>query len=77
MLTCCCLQVVHLCRQFSGKDRERSHLLSLYGALCRCINSKEHRVREVVQDVLQLAGQELGLIVSAPLDNGPLPVSAV
>lgn len=56
------MQVVQLCRHLSGKDRERSHLLSLYGALCSCINSKEHRVREVVQDVLQLAGHELGLI---------------
>lgn len=77
LLTCCCLQIVQLCRKLSGKDRERSHLLSLYGALCQCINSKEHRVREVVQDVLQLAGQELGLIASAPLDNGPLTISTV
>lgn len=58
------LQVVSLCRQISGKERERSHLLSMYAALCSCINSKEHRVRELVQDVLQLAGQELGLIAS-------------
>ena len=71
------LQIVQLCRQLSGKDRERSHLLSLYGALCTCINSKEHRVREVVQDVLQLAGHELGLIAPMPLNDGPLPISSV
>lgn len=60
------LQVMQMCRKLAGKDRERSHLLSLYGALCSCINSKEHRVREVVQDVLQLAGLEIGLIEVAP-----------
>ena len=66
------LQVVSFCRQISGRERERSHLLSLYAALCSCINSKEHRVRELVQDVLQLAGQELGLIASTgETDRGP------
>ena len=56
------MQVVHLRRQASGRGRERSHLLSLYGTLCSCINSKEHRIRELVQDVLRLAGVELGLV---------------
>lgn len=55
------LQVVSLRRQATGRDRERSHLLSLYASLCSCINSKELRVRELVQDVLQLAGDEVGL----------------
>ena len=77
MLTCAYLQVVQLCRQLSRKDRERSHLLSLYGALCSCINSKEHRVREVVRDALQLAGQELSLIAPAPLNDSLLPISSV
>ena len=56
------LQVVQLCRQLSNRELERSHLLLLYGALSNCINSKEHRVRELVKDTLQLAGNELGLI---------------
>ena len=66
-----CLQVLQLCRQLSGKDRERSHLLCLYGTLCSCINSKEHRVRELVQDVLQLAGVELGLVAEPAVDSQP------
>ena len=62
------MQVVQLRRQSSGVDREKTHLLCLYGALCSCINSREHRVRELVQSVLQLAGAELGLSgVSASL----------
>ncbi len=64
-----CVQVLQLCRQLSDKDRERSHLLCLYGTLCSCINSKEHRVRELVQDVLQLAGVELGLVVEPAVDS--------
>lgn len=64
-----CVQVLQLCRQLSGKDRERSHLLCLYGTLCSCINSKEHRVRELVQDVLQLAGVELGLVAEPTLNS--------
>lgn len=65
----CTLQVVQLCRQLSGKDRERTHLLLLYSTLCSCINSKEHRVRELVQDVLQLAGIELGLAASSEIES--------
>lgn len=57
-------QVVQLCRQLSNREVERSHLLLLYGALSNCINSKEHRVRELVKDTLQLAGNELGLIAN-------------
>lgn len=64
-----CVQVLQLCRQLSGKDRERSHLLCLYNTLCSCINSKEHRVRELVQDVLQLAGVELGLLTQPAADS--------
>ena len=58
------MQVVHLRRQASRRDRERSHLLSLYGTLCSCVDSREHRVRTLVQDVLRLAGIELGLMTS-------------
>ena len=43
------------------QQRERSHLLMLYGALCDCIASREHRIKELVQDALQLAGSELQL----------------
>lgn len=57
----CLAQVVQLRRRSNGVDREKTHLLCLYSALCSCINSREHRVRELVQSVLQLAGAELGL----------------
>ena len=43
------------------QQRERSHLLMLYGVLCDCIASREHRIKELVQDALQLAGSELRL----------------
>ena len=61
------LQMVQFCRHLSGKDRERSHLLLLYSTLCSCINSKQPRVRELVQDVLQLAGAELGLVATSTI----------
>ena len=57
------LQVVQLCRQLSNRELERSHIFLLYGALCDCINSKEHRVRELAKDTLQLAGTELCLTI--------------
>jgi hypothetical protein len=43
------------------RGRERSHLLLVYPALCGCISAREVRVREMVKDILQLAGAELGL----------------
>lgn len=45
----------------AARGRERTHLLLLYPALCGCITCREPRVREMVRDVLGLAGAELGL----------------
>lgn len=47
--------------EVAARGRERTHLLLLYSALCECIVCKEPRVREMVRDVLGLAGAELGL----------------
>ncbi|KAK9810126.1 hypothetical protein WJX72_005196 [[Myrmecia] bisecta] len=47
---------------FQQKGRDRTHLLLLYPALCRCIPCRDHRVHEMLRDVLQLAGAELGLL---------------
>lgn len=44
-----------------ARGRERTHLLLLYSALCGCITCREPRVREMVKDVLLLAGAELGV----------------
>lgn len=41
--------------------RERAHLLLLYEDLVACITSREPRVRTAVQDLLMMAGEELGL----------------
>lgn len=45
----------------SARGRERTHLLLLYPVLCEGITCKDVRLREMVKDVLQLAGAELGL----------------
>ncbi len=66
------VQVVHSIRnrpEVKARGRERTHLLLLYSALCSCIACKEVKLREMVNDVMQLAGAELGL--GAPLL--PLP----
>lgn len=47
--------------EVAARGRERTHLLLLYNALCGCVTCKEPRVREMVRDVLGLAGAELGL----------------
>lgn len=47
--------------EMAARGRERSHLLLLYAPLCSLITCKEVRVREMVKDVLTLAGAELGL----------------
>ena len=47
--------------EVAARGRERTHLLLLYSALCGCVTCKEPRVREMVRDVLGLAGAELGL----------------
>ena len=45
--------------------RERAHLLLLYEDLVDCITSREPRVRTAVQDLLLMAGEELGLVKAA------------
>ena len=47
--------------EVAHRGRERTHLLLLYSSLCGCVTCKEPRVREMVRDVLGLAGAELGL----------------
>jgi hypothetical protein len=47
--------------EVAARGRERTHLLLLYNSLCGCITCKEPRVRDMVRDVLGLAGAELGL----------------
>jgi hypothetical protein len=47
--------------EVAARGRERAHLLLLYPLLCEGITCKDQRVREMVKDVLQLAGAELGL----------------
>ena len=49
-----------------ARGRERTHLLLLYSALCGCITCKEPRVREMVKDVLLLAGAEIGVGMPLP-----------
>lgn len=56
--------VIHALRarpEVAARGRERTHLLLLYNSLCGCVTCKEPRVREMVRDVLGLAGAELGL----------------
>ena len=43
------------------ETRERSHLLLLYEPLCGCALSDKPRIRQALQVLLALAGQELGL----------------
>jgi hypothetical protein len=45
--------------------RERAHLLILYEDLVACVGSRDVRVRANLQDLLVLAGEELGLIHKA------------
>lgn len=58
--------------EVAARGRERTHLLLLYSSLCGCITCREPRVREMVKDVLLLAGAELGLGLAVP----PAPASA-
>ena len=48
-----------------SETREQSHLLVLYEPLCGCIQSGKPRVRQALQVLLTLAGQELGLCESS------------
>ncbi len=52
--------------EVAARGRERTHLLLLYSALCGCITCKEARVREMVKDVLLLAGAEIGVGMPLP-----------
>lgn len=52
--------------EVQARGRERTHLLLLYSALCGCITCKEPRVREMVKDVLLLAGAEIGMGMRLP-----------
>ena len=49
----------------ASETREQSHLLVLYEPLCGCIQSGKPRVRQALQVLLTLAGQELGLCESS------------
>lgn len=49
--------------QAPSNRRERAHLLYLYDALVGCVSCREPRVRQQLQDVLCLAGNELGLTI--------------
>lgn len=42
------------------RGKERTHLLFLYDALCSLITCHESRIRDMVRDVMQLAGADLG-----------------
>ena len=62
-----CAQVfMHHQRSLQPSDtREQSHLLVLYAPICSCIQSSKPRVRQALQVLLTLAGQELGLSESS------------
>lgn len=47
--------------QETAHSRERAHLLVLYPSFVECIPARDPRVRDMLQDVLTLAGVELGL----------------
>lgn len=59
-------QLVNVARRCAGRQRgrERTHLLLIYPALVQAVALPEPRLREMVRDVLQLAGAELGLGVA-------------
>ena len=42
------------------RGKERTHLLFMYDALCSLITCRESRIRDMVRDVMQLAGADLG-----------------
>ena len=46
------------------RGKERTHLLFLYDALCSLITCRESRIRDMVRDVMQLAGADLGFSMS-------------
>jgi len=46
--------------EVSHRGKERTHILFLYDALCSLITCCESRVRDMVRDVMGLAGADLG-----------------
>lgn len=56
-------EYVRLMRQrpdVARRGKERTHLLFLYDALCSLITCRESRVRDMLRDLMQLAGADLG-----------------
>lgn len=49
------------------RGKERTHLLFLYDSLCSLITCRDSRIRDMVRDVLGLAGAELGISLNALL----------
>ena len=43
------------------RGKERTHLLFLYDSLCSLITCRDSRIRDMVRDVLGLAGADLGI----------------
>lgn len=48
-----------------SRGKERTHLLFLYDSLCSLITCRDSRIRDMVRDVLVLAGAELGISMTA------------
>lgn len=48
-----------------SRGKERTHLLFLYDSLCSLITCRDGRVREMVRDVMGLAGADLGISLNA------------
>lgn len=53
------------------RGKERTHLLFLYDALCSLITCRESRIRDMVRDVMQLAGADLGFSLPGILVGAP------
>ena len=53
----------------ASETQERSHLLLLYEPLCSCVASDRPRIRQALQVLLTLAGQELGLCAGKASDT--------
>ena len=53
------------------RGKERTHLLFLYDALCSLITCRESRIRDMVRDVMQLAGADLGFSLPGTLVGAP------
>lgn len=57
-------QFVHLMRKRPDimlRQKERTHLFFVYGSLCALISCREGRIRDMVRDILGMAGAELGI----------------